>query len=100
MRVLADLVGAGKLKPVIARSYSLEQIAEAFRYVERGRKKECRRHCRALTCIGSRSRQRKATRELSALRRQAESLNALGNWNGRDCTDDFRTESTRAATHL
>ena len=39
MNFIVQLAADGKLKPVIDRRYSLEQIAEAFRYVEQGHKK-------------------------------------------------------------
>ena len=39
MRLIAELAAGGTLKPVIDRSYPLEQTAEAFKYVEQGHKK-------------------------------------------------------------
>lgn len=39
LRFLADLAQAGHFKPVVDRRYPFEQIAEAHRYVDSGRKK-------------------------------------------------------------
>jgi NADPH:quinone reductase-like Zn-dependent oxidoreductase len=36
LETLAGLVDAGKLKPVIDRTYRLEEVPEAVRYVEQG----------------------------------------------------------------
>jgi NADPH:quinone reductase-like Zn-dependent oxidoreductase len=39
LRFLAELAQTGKFRPVIDRRYPFEQLAEAHRYVDRGRKK-------------------------------------------------------------
>jgi len=38
VKFLAELAGSGKFRPVIDRTYPLEQIADAYRYVETGQK--------------------------------------------------------------
>ena len=39
LRFLAELAQAGKFRPVIDKCYPFDQIAEAHRYVDTGRKK-------------------------------------------------------------
>ena len=36
LTILADLMQSGKVKPVIDRTYRLDQVAEAMRYLEQG----------------------------------------------------------------
>ena len=36
LTLLADMMQSGKLKPVIDRTYKLEQMPDAIRYVEQG----------------------------------------------------------------
>jgi NADPH:quinone reductase-like Zn-dependent oxidoreductase len=38
VRYLKDLIASGAFKPVIDRRYPLDQIVEAYRYVETGQK--------------------------------------------------------------
>ena len=38
MRYLRELIESGAFKPVIDRTYPLDQIVEAYRYVETGQK--------------------------------------------------------------
>ncbi|HKN45318.1 MAG TPA: zinc-binding dehydrogenase [Propionibacteriaceae bacterium] len=37
-RYFKDLIESGKFKPVIGRTYPLDQIVEAYQYVETGQK--------------------------------------------------------------
>jgi NADPH:quinone reductase-like Zn-dependent oxidoreductase len=39
LKFFIDLIESGKLKPVIDRSFPLEQTAKAFQYVEQGHKR-------------------------------------------------------------
>ena len=40
LKFFLELIESRKLKPVINRTYQMEEIVEAFRYVEKGYKKE------------------------------------------------------------
>ena len=46
LTILADMMQSGKLKPVIDRTYKLEQVPDAIRYVEaRPRQRKSGHHC-------------------------------------------------------
>ena len=40
LTILADMMQSGKVKPVIDRTYKLDQLPDAIRYVEQGHAEE------------------------------------------------------------